>query len=363
MKNREKIIIQARKPERFPFNMKRLAHSVFAAAAMALLGSSVSAQEFSFKLHHFLGPKAPAHNAMLVPWAERIEAQSNGRIDIEIYPAMSLGGTPSELVRQVRDGVVDMVWALNGYSPGLFPRTEVFELPNVYRNNPGATNLAMADLFDEYLAQEHVGVKVLFQHVHGGQSLHMRDVEVHSLADLAGKTLRIPSRTGVWVAEALGASPVSMPIPDFPQALSRGVVDGGLNSYEIIPALQLQDLTDYQIELHEGVRFGTSVFQVSMNLDRWDSLPEDIQTIFLKNSGEEWLKEVGKIWTDADLRGLKVAIDAGNKHIVLTAEESAPFEAAAETVVERWVKEANGQNIDGNTLVEAARAGIAARSQ
>ena len=100
-----------------------------AAVATAIFAVPATAQEIELKLHHFLGPKAPAHSQMLEPWAQRIEEASGGRVDIEIYPSMSLGGTPPELIRKVRDGVVDMVWTLNGYSPGLFPRTEVFELP------------------------------------------------------------------------------------------------------------------------------------------------------------------------------------------------------------------------------------------
>ncbi|WCR05263.1 TRAP transporter substrate-binding protein [Paracoccus saliphilus] len=340
--------------------VRNIASAMIATAIFVL---PATAQEFELKLHHFLGPNAPAQTQMLEPWAQRIEVASDGRIDIEIYPSMSLGGTPPELIRQVRDGVVEMVWTLNGYSPGLFPRTEVFELPNVHRNDPGATNLALAELFDTHLAEEHVGVKVLFQHVHAGQAIHTTDSEVRTPSDLAGKSLRIPTRTGAWVAEALGANPVSMPVPDFPQALSRGVVDGGLVPYEIIPALQLQDLTDYQTELADGGRLGTSVFQVSMNLDRWNSLPADIQQIFLDNSGEDWLREVGQIWADTDVQGLEVATEAGNTLVTLTAEESAAFEEAVEPVVTRWIEEANGLGIDGQGIVDAARASIATYSE
>ncbi|MGV8855765.1 MAG: TRAP transporter substrate-binding protein [Devosia sp.] len=331
--------------------------------ATAALTSAASAQaEFVLKLHHFLGPKAPAQTQMLEPWAQRIEKASGGRVHIEIYPSMSLGGTPPELIRQVRDGVVDMVWTLNGYSPGLFPRTEVFELPFVHTNDPVATNLAIAALFDQYLAEEHVGVKVLFSHVHAGQALQMVDKPVRTPDDLAGLTIRIPTRTGAWVVEALGANPVSMPVPDLPQALSRGVVDGALIPWEIIPSLQLQDLTKYQIELADRTRLGTSVFQVSMNLDRWNSLPADIQQVFLDNSGEAWLREVGEIWRNSDDLGIKVATDAGNEHLTLTPEESAAFAEKLEPVVDRWIDEVAGQGIDGRALVDAARAAVASGS-
>lgn len=330
----------------------------------ALAGPAFAQAEFKFTLHHFLGPGAPAQTQMLEPWAERIEQASDGRVEIEIYPSMSLGGTPAELIRQARDGVVDLIWTLNGYSPGLFPRTEVFELPNIHTNDPEATNMAIADLFDEYLAEEHVGVKVLFQHVHAGQAIHMASKEVRAPEDLAGTTLRIPTRTGAWVVEAMGGNPVSMPVPDFPQALSRGVVDGGLVPWEIIPALQLQDLTEYQIELADKGRLGASVFQVSMNLDRWNGLPDDIRQIFLDNSDEDWLHEVGQIWRDIDEEGIAIAIAAGNHHVTLTPEESAAFTEAMEPVVERWVDEVGGQgSIDAQALVDAARAAVAAHAK
>jgi TRAP-type C4-dicarboxylate transport system substrate-binding protein len=128
--------------------------------ALAVLGSETAgAAEFDFKLHHFLSAKAPAHTKMLVPWAKNVEKNSGGRVHIEIYPSMTLGGRPPELVQQARDGVVDLVWTVNGYTPGLFPRTEVFELPFVYLNDPRATNLAMYDMFEQHLRQEFKGLE------------------------------------------------------------------------------------------------------------------------------------------------------------------------------------------------------------
>src|SRR5690606_15209609 len=114
---------------------------------------------------------APAHTQMLEPWAKRIEEASGGRVEIEIFPAMSLGGKPPELIRQVRDGVVDLIWTVNGYTAGLFPRSEVFELPFIHTNDPAATNLAMRELYDQYLAEEYEGVQPLFLHVHAGQGI------------------------------------------------------------------------------------------------------------------------------------------------------------------------------------------------
>jgi len=341
----------------------KLASAAILGAAVALAGTSMtSAQEFTFKLHHLLGAKAPAQTQMLEPWAKQVEENSGGRVKIEIYPAMSLGGRPPELVQQVRDGVVDLIWTVNGYTPGLFPRTEVFELPTVYKNDLSAANLAMYDMFESDLKEEYKGVEVMFLHVHAGQGIHMANKLVRKPEDLEGTKMRIPTRTGAWIIEALGAAPTAMPVPELPQALSKGVVDGAFIPWEIIPPLKIQEQTKYQIEGFEKTRFGNTTFQVSMNKARWDGLPDDIKKAFKDASGPDWWAKVGEIWRASDEFGIKVATDAGNEHITLTEEETAAFDAKLEPIVQRWIDEVTATGIDGAGLVEKARAGIAKHS-
>ncbi len=314
--------------------------------------------EYEFNLHHFLGANTPSHMETLVPWARAVEKNSSGRVKITIYPSMALGGRPPELVGQVRDGVVDMIWTVNGYTPGLFPRTEVFELPGVHTNNPSATNLAMAELFASDLKQEYKGVEVMFLHVHKGNGLHMRTDAVRTPADVQGKRLRIPTRTGAWVIEALGGIPVAMPLPSLPQALQKGVVDGAFIPWESIPSLKIQQQTQYQIEMHNGNRFGNITFQLSMNKKRWQGLPADIQQAFRDASGAEWLQKLGQIWVASDDFGIDMAVKAGNRHIVLTPAETQAFEDKMQQVQYRWVADVTRKGLDGAGLLRKAKAAV-----
>ena len=129
----------------------------------------------------------------------------------------------------------------------------------------------------------------------------------------------MPGPTGNAVVEAMGATPVTMPVPDLPQALATSAVDGALIPWEIIPALNLQDVTQYQIEGPDKSRFGTTTFQVSMNKARWEAMPDDIKQAFDKASDEDWLRKVAEVWRASDDHGIQIAIDAGNEHITLTA--------------------------------------------
>ncbi len=338
--------------------------SAVAASALTLVAASGAfAQEYTFRLHHLLGAQAPAQANMLEPWVEAVEEASDGRVSIEIFPAMSLGGTPPELVQQARDGVVDLIWTVNGYTPGQFPRTEVFELPGVYLNDIKATNLAMHDMFDEYLADDYQGLEVMWLHVHAGQAIMAVDKEIRSPADTEGMKMRIPSRTGAWVIEALGASPIAMPVPEVPSALSKKVVEATLLPWEIIPPLKLQNQIDYFIEGHDRTRLGTTTFQVSMNQDRWDGLPEDIQQIFRDASDRDWWGEVADVWRAGDDFGIKMATDAGKTHVTLTEDETDAFITALEPVQQRWIDEVSSKGIDGAGLVEAAQSAIAENTE
>jgi TRAP-type C4-dicarboxylate transport system substrate-binding protein len=341
-----------------------LPFAVATAVATAALAGSASAQTITLKLHHLLPAVAPAHTKMLAPWAQDVEKASGGKVKIELYPAMSLGGKPPELINQVRDGVVDIIWTVNGYTPNLFPRSEVFELPFIHTNNVVATNLAMRDmLLSGDIAEDFKDVKVMFLHVHAGQGIQMADREVRKPDDLKGLKMRIPTRTGAWIIEALGAAAVSMPVPDLPQALSKKVVDGALIPWEIIPPLKLQEVTKFQIEGLNKVRFGTTTFQVSMNKNSWAKLPPDVQKAFEANNGEARWRAVGKVWTDSEEGGIAMATKRGNKHVQLSEAELGLFKQKLEPVVQRWVDEVKTKGIDGNALVNKARALVAKYSR
>lgn len=333
-----------------------------ASLASILLSGAAVAQEFTFSIHHFLSPNAATQTVLLEPWAAAVSEASGGRIAFEIFPAMSLGGTPSELYSQVRDGVADLVWTLLGYTPGTFPRTEVFELPSVHQGDARATNLAIQELSAE-LAPDFEDIVPILVHVHSGNALHLASGSVERLADFAGLKVRSPSRTGVWMLEALGAEPVGMPVPALPQALSRNAVDAGLVPFEVAIPLGLAELTNASVELDGGARFGTSTFLFAMNKERYYALPEDLRQVIDDHSGMALAEEMGIAWNSIEPLGIQKALDAGNTVSALSAEATAEFAAPFEAVAQRWIEAVTEVGIDGPALLEAARRAVAAESR
>ncbi len=332
---------------------------VFATAVGMIISAEGFAAEVTLTLQHFASPKAPAHARFLAPWAERIQAESDGRIEVEIFPSMSLGGKPPELYSQVRDGVVDLIWTVTAYTPGVFPRAEVFELPTVHQSSAEATNQAIQDLYDAHLAADFAAIHPILVHVHTGQAIHMVDRPVKAIEDLAGLKIRIPSRTGAWLIQAWGAEPVGMPVPELPQALSKGTIDGTLVPYEIVIPLKVHEMTQYSVEGPGATRFGTATFLFAMNKERYESLPDDLKSVIDNNSGRALAAEIGRVWDSIEPDGRALTAATGSIISELSSDAMAAFDARADEVVAKWIDDVATDGIDGVALVAAARAAIA----
>ncbi|MBK1668881.1 C4-dicarboxylate ABC transporter substrate-binding protein [Rhodovibrio sodomensis] len=338
--------------------MTRLLKRAAGVCAGALIAGSAQAQEVTLTVHHFLSPNSVTHTRMIEPWAQEVEKRSNGRIEIKIFPSMSLGGTPPELYRQARDGTADIIWTLIGYTPGVFPRTEVFELPNVHTGDARATNLAIQDTFDR-LQADFEEIKPLLVHVHAGNALHLRETKVTKPADVKGLKLRTPSRTGAWMIEAWGAEPVGMPVPALPQALSKGTVDGALVPFEIMAPLKLHQLTEFSVEGADGNRFGTSVFLFAMNKDRYEQLPAGLQQVIDETTDRAFAREMGELWNRVEQTGKELQRESGGTVIQLSPKQTQAFNEITQSVTQRWVDQAKQRGIPGEALVEAAKQAIA----
>ena len=319
-----------------------------------LFSLNIFAAEYELVLHHFYAPE-PSVTKVLVPWAEEVKKLTNGRVNIKIIGGMKLGGKPSELPEQARSGKVDLIWTVNGYSGREFIRTEVFSLPFIHTNDPTATNLAMNEMLRTDLRDDYKGLEPLFIHSTQGFAIQSKGYGVRKPDDLKNKRARIPSRTGAWTLEELGAKPISVPVRMIPQTLQRKVATTIMLPLTANPLLKLNRHISHFTEGHDQTRFGSVVFQLSMGQQKWNSLPSDIQAAFRKASGEKILRTAGRVWQDDEQRGIKEMKDFKREHIVLTKEETEKFRVRLEPVIERWIKDVRKDGIDGRKLVEKAK--------
>ena len=245
------------------------------AAAVALGAPSLSGlaqQAVTLKFHTFMAPQSIVWLTMHKPWMEKVEKESGGRIKFEGYPAMQLGGTPVQLYDQAKDGVVDIVWTLPGNTAGRFPRIEVFELPFMM-NNAEATSKAYWEYVQTVAPDEFKDVQVLALHVHGPGMFHTKDKLIKTVNDLKGMKVRGPTRQITKMLGYLGATPVGMPLPAIPDALSKGTIDGCVIPWEVVPSVKVHELTKFHSEFdNSGGALYTTTFVMGMNKAKYNSL-------------------------------------------------------------------------------------------
>jgi TRAP-type C4-dicarboxylate transport system substrate-binding protein len=340
-----------------PFRlMMRAACCAAAISAWVLVASGAAAQDVTLRVHTFMPPVANPFKHFLTPWADKVAKDSKGRIKVQLYPAMQLGGKAPQLLQQVRDGVVDIVWTLPGFTPGVMVKDEVFELPFIHRDTRSSV-MALQDFADMHLKQELAPYHPLLLHVHAG-SLFMTKDAIAKVDDFKGMKIRSPSRTGTWIIEALGATGVQLPLPELAPMLTKGTVNGAILTYEIAPAVKMQELTDYFTTLAGAQpRMATTVFAFLMNKGKYESLPPDLRKVIDDNSGRKLAPFAIKVWDMIDQDGLKVMQSKPkNKFVTLSPAETARFKEAVTPVERRFIAEVDKAGGSGAKVVADAKA-------
>ena len=325
------------------------------ATALAMgVGGAAQAQEVTLSLHQFLPAQANVPKLILDVWADNVEAASDGRIKIDRYPSMQLGGSPPELMDQAIDGVADIVWTVVGYTPGRFPSTEVFEMPFMM-TDARAMSSAYWQMFETHMKDtEFKDVHILGTWVHGPGMLHVNK-EITTPADMEGMKIRGGSRTINTLLEEMGSTPVGMPVPAVSEALSKGVIDGATIPWEVTSALKVPELVEFHTEF-EGNALYTLTFVLAMNKDRYDGLPADLQAVIDANSGLEFSIFAGGTMAEADGPSRQIAVDRGNTIVTVSGADLDAWQQAAAPVTAAWVADMNSKGIDGQALLDEARA-------
>ncbi|CTQ61155.1 MAG: TRAP transporter substrate-binding protein [Roseibium album] len=326
--------------------------------AAALLGAGLAgsayAEPVTLKFHSF--PPMPANsNAKFVkPWAEKVKKESNGEIDVEMYVSMQLGGKPPQLVDQVREGVVDIVWTVGGYTPGRFPHLEAFELPFMPASAE-ATSQAVHEYMTTVGAEDLKDYKVLAVFVHAPGKIHTKDKLIKSASDLEGLKMRGPTRVISQMLGELGATPVGMPVPQVAPSLSKGVIDGMVVPWEIMPSFKLEELTKSHSVVTGDRGLYTTPFLFLMNKAKYESLTDEQKKVIDDNSGLALAQMAGQLWDSFEAPARKLAEDAGGEFHEISGAELEQLQATGDAFVEAWIAEANEKGMDGAMLIDTAR--------
>lgn len=282
---------------------------------------------------------------MLEPWIEEVAAATDGTVTIETHPAGALTA-PEDAYENAAAGAIDIGWALNGYTPGRFPLTDVVEMPFTFESATQATD-ALWGLYEEFpeFQEEYGDVKVLALYTHDVGNLYTVGNEITE-PDLSGLTLRAPSPTLTAVIEAMGGAGVGMPAPELYDSLDRGVIDGlmigdtGVNSFAL-----------YEVVDHVTVgNFFVGAEFIVMNQGAWDSLSSAQQDAIDGLIGREW-SQVGAESYD---RGNQEDVDFEEWGFMVTdvRDDIEPWREAVQPVIDDWIAEREADGLPGQAIYD-----------
>lgn len=305
----------------------------------------------TLKFTHFLAANSTFHKSVAEPWCAAIEKDSGGKLKCQLYPSLQLGGTPAQLADQVKNGVADVTWTNPGYTTGRFPRMEALELPMVLPADGLGGSRAMWEYTQKNAMEDVKDYKLLA--VFSGTNLIISTANkpIQSSADFKGVKVRSPSRFASLFLTALGATPVNMPIAQVTEGITKGVIDGAMATWEVIPATKLDETTRFHLEsLPDQPAFTQPAFTILMNKSKYERLSPELRAVIDKHSGMALVEMAGRAFDHDNQVARKKLLERGNKIVTMGGEDVAAMKKAAQSVEAEWIKQANARGLDGDKL-------------
>jgi len=314
-------------------------------ALMLAVGAPAQAAD-QVKLNYSSFFPAPAQQTVMIQeWAAEVEKRTHGAVKITVFPGGTL--TPAD---KCYDGVVkglsDLGQSCPAYTRGRFPLSEVTDLPLGMKSGLQATRLINAYL-KKFQPKEFGDVKIMYFHGHGPGILHAKK-PVSNLEELKGMKIRCTG-LATKVVSALGATPVSMPMGETYDSLSKGVVDGSVAPFEALKTWKWGEVVK-STTLNYGSSYSTAFFVV-MNKDRWNSLSKEVQAT-IERVNEEWIEKTGRMWDEIDKAGREFAEKLGSKVISLPAEEDAKWAKLVRPILDDYVKNMKEKGLPGEEALK-----------
>ena len=330
------------------------------AAALSLAAPAVQAQSNykpEYKMSLVLGPAFPWGKGGEI-WADLVKQRTSGRINIKLYPGVSLvQGDQTRELTAIRQGVIDMaIGSTINWSPQV-KELNLFSLPFLMPDYAAIDAITQGEPGkDVFKALEKGGVVPLAWGENGFRELSNSKRDIRKPEDLKGLKLRVVgSPLFIDTFTALGANPTQMSWADAQPALSTGAVDGQENPLAIFVAAKLATLGQKNLTLW-GYVADPLIFVV--NKDVWASWSKEDQEAVRAAAVQAAAEEVAlsrKGITAEDDSLLKEITAQGVEVVRLTPEEQKAFQTATQPVFDKWTKQI------GPDLVKAAQSAIAAR--
>jgi TRAP-type C4-dicarboxylate transport system substrate-binding protein len=304
------------------------------------------------KMHHHEPPGSCVSTTLHNVFAKKIEDATNGRVKVTTYPAETLGKS-KDAVDMAVNGIADISWSNLGMFPGRFPLTEVASLPMFGIKTAKQGSLVVQEMYETSpeIQKEWESVHMLFIYSQAPHHIGLRDKEVKTLEDLQGQRVRGLAGAQLKFIQALGITPVTMPMPEVFEAIQKGTIDGYSADFTGADGFRFNEVTKYAID----VPIYPQNFFLIMNKKKWESLQPDIQEAITSVSGMVGAEFYGSGWDECNEKQKAASIEKGMKILSISEQEQARWAELAPPIWDEWVQAADTKGADGQALLDKVR--------
>ncbi|MBU2498193.1 MAG: TRAP transporter substrate-binding protein [Proteobacteria bacterium] len=294
----------------------------------------------------------PARHPMTVNgfgvWAKKLEERTGGQVKVTLFPGETLSKTNENYDATV-SGVCDIAMFLPAYSAGRFPLSNAMNLPMLFPNSTVASQAAW-DLYQKFeeIKAEYRDTKPLFFYFTPPYEIHTVKKAINTMEDLKGLQIRSTGPIDAKILETFGASPVAISMPEAYLGLERGVLDGLVSPYGPMRGFKTADVTRFHTS---NANLFSNVFGVVMNLNKWKSLPPEIQEGIMAVSGSEAARLFGNAFDRTSQPDIKYMKDKGDTFTTLSPEEKKRWTVAIRGISDNWVKEIGAKGMPSGEIL------------
>jgi len=289
-------------------------------------------------------------------WCALLEQKTAGKAKCNILPRAV--AAPPGTFDAVRNGLADLSYTVQGYTPGRFVTTQMAEV-SFLGNSSESTSVAFQRMYNKYpaIAAEHQGVKVLAVFTHGPGIVFNTKRPIAKAEDLGGLKWRVGGGMVNEISKALGMNVTLKPAPESYELLSSGVMDGTLFPAESVESFKIDKVIKHGTSFPGGLYNTAFVFM--MNQATWDKLPADVKKAVDELSGEYAARKFGQGWDKVDRRGYAFMQAAG---VQITKADAGFVKAVQDKigpVEDRWAAAAEAKGLkDAKKVLAEYRAEI-----
>ncbi|MBW2612689.1 MAG: TRAP transporter substrate-binding protein [Deltaproteobacteria bacterium] len=279
-------------------------------------------------------------------WKDEVEKRTNGKVVINTFPGSTLLG-PKDMMDGVIAGTADIGNLCQAYQPGRFVLSNATALP-LGIPNARVGSMVLWDLYRKYNFEPFNKVKVLTMFTTAPSNI-MSKVPIRNLNDIQGVSLRA-SGGAAQILKVWGANQIGMPMSATPEALQKGTVQGLFSSLEVMKDFKFAELCKYVTMTQTPIY----PFAVVMNMDKWNSLPKDVQKV-MEDLGTEQAEWTGTYMDKIALES--IAWSKANQGVeFIEPSDKAQWDKKLKPIVDAWIAKKEKEGFPAKEIVADIRA-------